>query len=255
MSIQDAMDTDPQANTLTQVTPNTPIEEDITHSKLTDLTQSPDPEMTEANIPCPAQEPMLRQRENDFPPLPKPTPANAVLTDARRPGRVRLVFGHGQSKEQVNSKCPQPTSPMKDRTPKRHTSTADPPLGTLERLPNLDLSYELSPTPPYRAQSTHATNDSSNGNTASTANYPIFSFSEAFTSGIPQGNSWPATAPGPRVASIRDSMDIDGGFHDQSTTVIVDSAWDDILNESTPPPTSQPSNIQKTIPPAMASTP
>ncbi|KAG5723842.1 hypothetical protein E4T56_gene9884 [Termitomyces sp. T112] len=229
------MDTDPQANTLTQVTPNTPIEEDITHSKLTDLTQSPDPEMTEANIPCPAQEPMLRQRENDFPPLPKPTPANAVLTDARRPGR--------------------PTSPMKDRTPKRHTSTADPPLGTLERLPNLDLSYELSPTPPYRAQSTHATNDSSNGNTASTANYPIFSFSEAFTSGIPQGNSWPATAPGPRVASIRDSMDIDGGFHDQSTTVIVDSAWDDILNESTPPPTSQPSNIQKTIPPAMASTP
>lgn len=155
----------------------------------------------------------INSEDANFPPLPSGPTYRKVGPHKPRLGKVRLTLGRKKPRVSDSTKRPQPSSPMSERSPKRHTSTAVPPLGTsiLQTVqPSQDII--LSPSPPPNAQ----------------IQQPVFSFGRDF--GLARSMS---QANDPNASD--DPMDVTRGMSeipDQSNTAVGNSAWDNILVDS-----------------------
>lgn len=165
----------------------------------------------------------MNNEDTNFPPLPSGPTHREVGTSKPRLGKIKLTLGRRKPRVSDTSKRLQPSSPLIDRSSKRHTSTAIPPLGT-PILPTFHLTQEDTLSPPSNAQ----------------AQQPTFTF------GIDQGLSRNRT----QATNLSETCDIrhngrgESKVHDQSTTVVGNSAWDDILVDS---PRGSPTHLNQPL--------
>lgn len=148
--------------------------------------------------------------DTNFPPLPPSSAQREVGVTKPCLGKIRLTLGRKKPRVSDSAKRPQPSSPLIDRSSKRHTSIAVPPLGT-PVLPTIQPTQDdcSSPSPPTNAQ----------------AKQPTFTFGRDF--GLARNMPQPTdTIP------------------DQSATAVENSAWDEILVDS---PIVLPAHINTTM--------
>ncbi|KAG6875901.1 hypothetical protein C0992_001803 [Termitomyces sp. T32_za158] len=167
-------------------------------------------------------------RDVDFPPLPSSRRQDKQNPSQTRLGKVRLIFGRGQHKDVEAPKRPQPPSPSKDRTLKRHASMADPPVGSEDHTePPPELGSPQTPSPGERGSQRHGPQ----GDLAGPPRIPQhYSFGDGFAS-TPYQNS-PGLTSAPTQRQHKDYMEIDDFTMERSATTVADSEWDDFLNNS-----------------------
>ncbi|KNZ74790.1 hypothetical protein J132_06010 [Termitomyces sp. J132] len=132
--------------------------------------------------------------DENFPPLPHNTVSNKSTASKPRLGRVKLTLGHRQPSEGEKAKRPQPPSPARERTPKRHASSTLPPLQPSPLPINQSQIHNKSTPPPPNSQ-------------------PRFTFNMDMMN----------------VCSEHTPRDFDA-----STTAVGNSAWDNILVDTPP---------------------
>lgn len=139
---------------------------------------------------------------------------------AHRTAKVKLVFGKGKPKGSEHQKRMQPPSPMKDRTPKRHTSEADPPMSSPEHPSRQSNTYSPSPNPTPVDLGDNVVGEQDTNNrymhiTPPSSQYRLSSTAAAMKSAgrISDRGEGHIT---------RDSMEVDEVFRDQSATAVAD---------------------------------
>lgn len=148
-------------------------------------------------------------------------------------GKVRLVFGKGKPKGSEHQKRVQPPSPMKDRMPKRHTSEADPPIGSPERPNEQSEGHKGQTFTLQRAQTYETVNELDGSSPPSTPTNTHYRLDDHASS---EGGA-NVTRSARATQAARDSMEIDEEFRNQSATAVADSEWDALLND--PPQTTR----------------
>ncbi|KAG6867547.1 hypothetical protein C0993_001348 [Termitomyces sp. T159_Od127] len=177
------------------------------------------------------------QAEEDFPPLPTRANPNVTASSEPRTGRVRLIFGKSQTQGPESTKHQQPPSPMKDRTPKRHTSEAVPSICTPKRLTTRTGVMFTSTTPHSGSREADTLREQSPSVADSPTGRPSPTASQQPEIDMTGDRNGPLN--GSYQQTNRDSMEVDQDFADQSATAIADYEWDDILNDT--PSISHPS--------------
>ncbi|KAG6897498.1 hypothetical protein C0992_000928 [Termitomyces sp. T32_za158] len=194
------------------------------------------------------------QYDLEFPGLPPPGKEVMEGQASQCVGKFSFTYEFRQQKESDSTKCHNPPSPSKPCTPKRHTSSADPPFETPVRYfpqPVRVHSPSPSPTPPTVSKNATPQQPLPGSVQHSKA---VYSFSRDFTMGtseviaacmeraraasMPPSQLGPTSHSTPLPGTTPVEPPTDDPFN-LSITAVADSACDKIIMDSPPQLASQ----------------
>ncbi|KAG6875834.1 hypothetical protein C0992_002126 [Termitomyces sp. T32_za158] len=173
-------------------------------------------------------------------------------------GKFRFTYECRTDKAPESTKRPPPLSPVKDRTPKRHTSASNPPYGTPTRLSHaIPGTRNVSPTPMQDHPTSQLTDAATLAHGGVLGGVPTKgSGNMAAESANPAGSEATSTPRAGQEASHYDStftlvdynsmrtetMEVDAGHPSPVSRHTSPASWDDLMADSPPrtPVSTQP---------------